>query len=428
MFNRKHIGILLASAMLLSLSGCGNNSRVDLSATLKSLTTKAGYDFIKSDGKYLERAFEKHKLEAKKRLIERVNSEVPGSKLVVIKVDLDTDTKEVNLIDNITTDTVGIVYGDKIYTYKPGSVWKFFITDVDDYRLKPGTTDVKVNNTIDYSLVMDEMLNYVREYNIDFKRPDYEFTGDGFIVHNEGESGRKVNEDKFKIEFEKLANAFESGEIEVEFIELAPDITKEQIEAINTKVASFSTGYANTANRGGNIDIATSRINGTLLAPGEELSVDKRILSRNAANGYFKAGSYANGRTVQTYGGGVCQVSSTLYGAAIRAGLIPTERNAHSMAVSYVPLGLDAAISEGAKDLKIKNTYDSPIYVTGHTGGGVVTFSIYGKEDLLEGYTYKPVSSAGRSGLYANSWLIKSKDGVEIERIHLFESSYRPHG
>ena len=81
MFNRKHIGILLASAMLLSLSGCGNNSRVDLSATLKSLTTKAGYDFIKSDGKYLERAFEKHKLEAKKRLIERVNSEVPGSKL-----------------------------------------------------------------------------------------------------------------------------------------------------------------------------------------------------------------------------------------------------------------------------------------------------------------------------------------------------------
>ena len=174
--------------------------------------------------------------------------------------------------------------------------------------------------------------------------------------------------------------------------------------------------------------MATNNTNGTFIEPGETVSADKLFKSRNAANGYQKAGSYQNGRTVQTYGGGVCQVSSTLYGAIIRAGIVPVERNAHSMAVSYVPLGLDAAISEGVKDLKIKNTYDTPIYITGSANGSTVTFNVYGKADLLEGFTYQPANSVGRSGLYANSWLNKMKDGAIVEKITLFESSYRPHG
>src|SRR5699024_2019528 len=98
-----------------------------------------------------------------------------------------------------------------------------------------------------------------------------------------------------------------------------------------------------------------------------------------------------------------------------------------SMAVTYVPLGLDAAISEGYKDLKITNTYDKPIYIRASSGGGQLTFSIYGNSSLDE-YDYKPRSTSSKNGLSADSWLQKlDKSGNVVEEIHLFKSNYIPH-
>ena len=91
-------------------------------------------------------------------------------------------------------------------------------------------------------------------------------------------------------------------------------------------------------------------INGTVLYPGESFSVYSKVAPFTAANGYHLAGSYSNGQTVQTYGGGICQVSTTLYNAVLRAELNVTERLNHSMTVHYVPLSADAAISGTDKD------------------------------------------------------------------------------
>lgn len=99
-------------------------------------------------------------------------------------------------------------------------------------------------------------------------------------------------------------------------------------------------------------------------------------------NGYALAGSYENGQTVQTYGGGICQVSTTLYNAVIRAELKIVERFPHSMTVHYVPRSADAAIAGTHKDMKFKNTFDTPIYIEGKANGSTITFTVYGKKKI----------------------------------------------
>ena len=97
-------------------------------------------------------------------------------------------------------------------------------------------------------------------------------------------------------------------------------------------------------------------------------------------NGYKTATAYENGRSVDSIGGGVCQISTTLYNASLYAELEIVQRQNHSMTVSYVKPSMDAAIAGTYKDLKIKNPYDTPIYIEGYTQGKTLTFTIYGKE------------------------------------------------
>ena len=122
------------------------------------------------------------------------------------------------------------------------------------------------------------------------------------------------------------------------------------------------------------------KINGTVLYPGEEFSVGQTIGPLTAAGGYELAGAYENGQTVQSYGGGVCQVSTTLYNAVLKAELEVTQRSNHSMIVTYVKPSMDAAIAGDYKDLKFVNNLDAPIYIEGYTVGKDIYFNIYGQE------------------------------------------------
>ena len=114
--------------------------------------------------------------------------------------------------------------------------------------------------------------------------------------------------------------------------------------------------------------------------PGEVLSGYECLQPFTSANGYKGAASYANGQVVDSIGGGVCQVSTTLYNAALQAELEIVERQNHSMIVTYVEPSMDAAIAGTVKDLKIRNNYSTPIYVEGYTENKQITFTIYGKE------------------------------------------------
>lgn len=160
-----------------------------------------------------------------------------------------------------------------------------------------------------------------------------------------------------------------------------PTCTTEMLEAIDTRLGTYSTSYSSSAaGRKTNIAVAAGYLDGTVLLPGQSLSVSETIKPREPEYGYAIGGEYLNGETIESYGGGVCQVSTTLYNALLQAELEIDTRYPHSMLVSYVEPSFDAAIATGSKDLVFTNNTGNPVYIASSADGATLTFSIYGKE------------------------------------------------
>ena len=186
------------------------------------------------------------------------------------------------------------------------------------------------------------------------------------------------------------------------------------------KLGSYTTHYSGSAARNNNVRLATSRIDGYELMPGEEFSYDQTILPRTAENGYQAAPVYVGNKVESGMGGGICQPSSTLYCAALYANLEITERHNHSMLVSYLPAGLDATIAQGVLDLKFKNNTPYPVKISGQASGGVLTFSIWG---------YNPENISveilrGGGGYNYTATRVVKKNGTEVSREQLRSSNY----
>lgn len=147
--------------------------------------------------------------------------------------------------------------------------------------------------------------------------------------------------------------------------------------AANTLIGSYATAYNPNISRAVNIALASSRINGLVIQPGESFSFNQAILPRTTANGYVKANVIVNKKYVLGIGGGICQVSSTLYAAMLTAGLPATERHPHSLDVGYIPVGMDATISGNALDLRFTNIFDVPIQIQAAADQGTLTISLY---------------------------------------------------
>ena len=158
----------------------------------------------------------------------------------------------------------------------------------------------------------------------------------------------------------------------------AKDNTAASAEAPeNTLLGSYATAYNPNISRAVNIALAASRINGVVIQPGDSFSFNHTILPRTAANGYVEANVIVNKKYVPGTGGGICQVSSTLYAAMLTAGLPATERHPHSLNVGYIPEGMDATISGNALDLRFTNIFDDPIQIQASADQGTLTISIY---------------------------------------------------
>lgn len=276
---------------------------------------------------------------------------------------------------------------------------------------------------------------------------------DGKFVITDGQKGKKIDLDaSAKTLADYFQNEWETKQQETITLDTVvdePDVTREHLEQIKDQLGTYSTYFSSGSNRGKNISNAAGRINGAVLLPGEVLSASDSMGSRTEANGYLEAGAYLDGQTVQSLGGGVCQVSSTLYNAVLLAELEVTERYSHSMLVDYVKPSMDAAIAEGYKDFKFKNNTDAPIYVEGYTSGGRLTFTIYGKEFRADDRSIEYVSEetsrtdykkkfvatsdkvgtlrkdvAGHTGMKAKLWKVVKENGVEVSREAINSSSY----
>lgn len=209
---------------------------------------------------------------------------------------------------------------------------------------------------------------------------------DGTFVGSEKIDGHYVNLDEsVKAVCEYLNNDWHGGVGEMNLITYIVEArgTREDLENMNSLLGTASTNYdSNDENidRANNIAAGASKIDGSLVYPGEEFSASAMLEPYTAENGYYPAPEMETGRLVDSYGGGICQVSTTLYNAVLKAELEVTERSSHSMMVNYIAPSLDAAIAENVKDFKFINSTDSPIYIEGITDGWTITFNIYGHE------------------------------------------------
>ena len=207
---------------------------------------------------------------------------------------------------------------------------------------------------------------------------------------------------------------------------MPPEIPEELAEDRYTLQGTCTTSYkGSSASRCNNVERAAANINMLILYPGQEISMSDAFLPRTAANGYKEAGAYMSGRVVQAMGGGICQVSSTVYNAAMNSGLTVTERHPHSMPVHDLPLGQDAAISAGSKDLKIRNDFDFPVLFETYTENKKLTVNIYTNALKTAGASFR-LHAVKTGGLSANTYLEVSLNGVVLEDRFIGTSRYNP--
>lgn len=184
----------------------------------------------------------------------------------------------------------------------------------------------------------------------------------------------------------------ESGSVELVADTVQPRGTAEELNKVQDVLGTATTYYGSTAGRNQNVEVGAQKLNGHVLYPGDSFSVTQAVIPFNAENGYELAPSYESGKVVDTYGGGICQVSTTLYNALLKAELEILERHNHTMTVSYVDPSKDAAIAEGLMDLQFANNTDAPIYIEGYAYGGELTFTVYGEETRSADRTVEYIS------------------------------------
>ncbi len=292
-------------------------------------------------------------------------------------------------------------------------------------------------------------------YNVEAKNATLS-KSDGDFVVTPGTKGEKIDANASISRIMSNLDNFTGSDLTIDMVvvEDIPKATAEDLEKVHDVIGRYKTSFkTSNADRSGNVRNGTRLVNGTVLLPGDSFSMYQTVSPFTEENGYYLAGSYLNGMVVESLGGGICQVSSTLYNAVLRAELQVDERHNHSMIVSYVDLSSDAAISGTSKDFKFTNNTEYPIYIEGiTTEDKQVVFTIYGVEtrpsnrevsyesekisetvpegDKIIADPSLPLGSistqSAHTGYVGKLWKIVKVDGKETERVEVNKSTYLP--
>lgn len=278
---------------------------------------------------------------------------------------------------------------------------------------------------------------------------------DGTLSYTDAKEGSTINVDSTVELIRKAVQEEEQSDViqvnaDVKIQE--PTVTRDLATRCKDKIGTFRTTYnAGNVSRSRNVANAARLINGNVIYPGETFSVHDAISPLTEENGYYAAPSYSNGEVVDSIGGGVCQVSTTLYNAVLRAELEVVERSPHSMVVSYVEPSMDAAIAGDYKDFKFRNDTEVPLYIEGGTYSGTIYFNVYGEEtrsadrevtfesettetiqpgadkityDKTKPSTYTKVTQEAHIGYKAVLWKIVKENG-KTEKTQVNSSTYQ---
>ncbi len=270
-------------------------------------------------------------------------------------------------------------------------------------------------------------INYI--YNEIHKEPvDAYYTQNPYVVVP-SENGLD-----FAISIEEASNLFQENKSEysIPLKILYPNITTNMIgtEAFPDLLSEFSTKYAvSNKNRTTNLILASNKINGTVVMPGETFSYNKVVGERTIAAGYKEAPIYVSGRVENGLGGGICQITSTLYNAVLFANLDIIERSNHQFIPSYVTASRDATVVYGAIDFKFKNNRNYPIKITCSVSNGIANFKIFGlkTENDYEVQLSSRITSTTANAIYSEAYKTLKKNGAIISTEIISKDIYKKH-
>ena len=365
-------------------------------------------------------------------MIKNINLEIPGAVKQV--------TYEIN------DDKLIITNGKSGIEVQENKLEEKIIGNVKD-QLKDVINDIKIPTKeveaekIDIEKIHDEIYREAKDAYIE---------EDPFKLHVE-ENGLDFN---ISMEEAKKIVKEEKEEYEIPLKITKPKVRTEDLgdKIFKQTLSKYTTIYdAGNTSRASNIALACKTINETIIQPGETFSYNKVLGNTTKEKGYKLGGAYVGGKVVQAYGGGICQVSTTLYNSVLYANLEIVERYNHSYAVSYVPAGRDATVSYGGKDFKFKNNRNYPIKIVANAKNGVVNISLKGiKEDkeydieisssvlsttpfettyqdnntLAEGK--QKIIQKGHNGYKSKAYKIVKYNGKVISKTLLSSDTYKP--
>ncbi|MDV4152034.1 VanW family protein [Clostridium sp. AL.422] len=250
----------------------------------------------------------------------------------------------------------------------------------------------------------------------------------GAVNVTPGQVGYELNKDILGSNIKDVLVEINSDDIvsiNGELGEVNPAITTEALQTVDKMISNYTT-YFDPGPSGHNIQVGAGMIGNVLLMPGDTFSTVNAIGPTTRANGFVEANTYLNGKVVPGLGGGVCQISSTIYNAELKAGILPDFRTYHEMVVKYVPQGLDATIGDEWPDLVFTNPYEYPIVVNVYSTGNSVTAEFWSNSQATGGVTY--VAQAYQTGpLSADAYLYGYNSAGElVSESYLDSSVYKP--
>lgn len=315
-------------------------------------------------------------------------------------------------------------------------------------EIKNNPINLELKTELDSKALNDYITKLDKNYLSEPVEPRIEYTEDSFNII-EGKNGVEININKL---VEDIKTAIKTGKDSVvaETIVKEPKTSNDMLNRINGVIGEFSTFLGNgTKARNDNVKLSCKLISDRILMPGDVISFNDEMGEITVENGYKMASTIVNGKYVDSLGGGLCQTSTTLYNALVRADVEILERHSHSIAAPYVAVGADAAVWKGSKDLKFKNNWDFPILIKSWVDDKKIYFKIYGdtnvknydielKSTITEtipagkSETENPeiasgeekIVRKGRNGQRANSVKIYTKDGQNFKTVDYFKSYY----
>lgn len=368
----------------------------------------------------------------------------------------------INSIDDhkvkVTAADIGIGWNDEdtiadaLYVGRSGNI-------VDRYKERKDLEHEKkvypLRVSFDKDLITDIVNEQGKLYNVEAENASLS-KADGDFTITPGTTGKKIDVNASVSRIMSKLDNFNGSDmvVDLKVVEDVPKASVEELEKIHDLIGTYTTSFSSSgSDRSGNVRNGTSLVDGTLLMPGEQFSMYQTVSPFTEENGYYLAGSYLNGMVVESLGGGICQVSSTLYNAVLRAELQIDERFNHSMIVNYVDLSSDAAISGTSKDFKFTNNSEYPIYIEGYTTSEKqVVFNVYGVETRPENrkVSFESVkisetnpegekivadpsmpfgsitTQSAHTGYVGELWKVVTVDGKETERVQINKSNYQP--